>query len=112
MNKRYAEADEGRAMADAAAGLPFGAELMENWREWRAGETLEARLAADADQLDMALELRRLHTLGSAQARDWLQYAQKRLQTPEGRALFEEITRTDPERWWFERRDDFWARRP
>ena len=112
MNKRYTETDEGRAMTDALSGLPFGPELMENWREWRAGETLEAQLAADADQLDMVLELRRLHTLGSAQARDWLHYAQKRLQTPEGRTLFEEIVKTDPERWWFERRDDYWVKKP
>ena len=112
LNKRYAEADEGRAMADALSGLSFGPELMENWQEWRAGETLEARLAADADQLDMILELRRLQTLGSAQAREWLHYAQKRLKTPEGQALFEEISQADPERWWFERRDDYWVKKP
>ena len=112
MNKRYVEADEARAMADALAGLPFGPELLEDWQEWRAGETLEALLAFDADQLDMVLELRRLGTLGSDQARDWLHYAQKRLKTPEGQALFEEIMRTDPERWWFERRDDYWVKRP
>jgi len=112
MNKRYVEADEDRAVADAAAGLSFGPELLENWREWRAGETLEAKLAADADQLDMVLELRRLHTLGSAQAQDWLHYARKRLQTREGQALFEEIIQTDPERWWFERREDYWVKRP
>ena len=111
VNKRYSVTNEDQALADAAAGLPFGPELMDIWREWQAGETLEARLAADADQLDMVLELRRLHTLGSAQAEDWLHYAQKRLQTAEGRALFEEIVRTDPERWWFERRDDFWVKR-
>ena len=112
MNKRYVEADEGRAVADAFSGLSFGPELLESWQEWRAGETLEARLAADADQLDMALELRRLQTLGSAQARDWLHYAQKRLKTPEGRALFEEIIQADPERWWFERREDYWVKKP
>jgi len=112
MNKRYVEADEDRAVADAAAGLSFGPELLENWREWRAGETLEAKLAADADQLDMILELRRLEALGSAQAPEWLHYARKRLQTDEGRSLFEEIVRTDPERWWFERREDYWVKRP
>jgi putative hydrolase of HD superfamily len=112
MNKRYVEADEDRAVADAAAGLSLGPELLENWREWRAGETLEAKLAADADQLDMILELRRLHPLGSAQALDWLHYARKRLNTREGLALFEEIIHTDPERWWFERREDYWVKRP
>ena len=102
VNKRYNVTDEDGALADAAAGLSFGPELMEIWQEWRAGETPEARLAADADQLDMVLELRRHQTLGSAQAHDWLRHAEKRLRTPQGRALFEEIIRTDPERWWFE----------
>lgn len=110
MNKRYVSMDEDRALADAAAGLPFEGELLEGWREWRAGATLEAQLAADADQLDMVLELRRLETLGSEQAGDWLFYAQKRLKTAEGRQLFEEIVRSDPARWWFEKREDYWVR--
>ena len=111
MNKRYATMDENRAMRDAAEGLPFGPELLEGWEEWREGRTLEARLAADADQLDMVLELRRLKTLGSDQAEDWLFYAQKRLKTDEGRKLFEEIVQTDPTRWWFERREEYWVKK-
>jgi len=110
MNKRYASMDEDRALADAASGLPFEGELLSAWREWRAGETLESQLAADADQLDMVLELRRLETLGSGQAGDWLFYAQKRLKTDEGQKLFEEIVQSDPTHWWFEKRDDYWVR--
>lgn len=111
MNKRYVAMDESRAMRDASGGLPFGPELMGFWEEWREGRSLEARLAADADQLDMILELRRLNTLGSDQAEDWLFYAQKRLKTDEGRELFEEIVRTDPTRWWFERREEYWVKK-
>ena len=111
MNKRYATPDEDQALADATSGLPFGPEILEGWAEWRAGQTLEARLAADADQLDMILELRRLQTLGSAGAADWLFYAQKRLKTDEGRQLYEEIAQADPTRWWFEKRDDYWVRK-
>ncbi|MDR1920846.1 MAG: HD domain-containing protein, partial [Candidatus Adiutrix sp.] len=48
MNKRYAVMDEDRAMTDAAEGLPFGDELAGLWNEWRSGDSLEARLAADA----------------------------------------------------------------
>ncbi len=111
MNKRYAVMDEDRALADAAEGLSFGPELKELWAEWREGATAEARLAADADQLDMILELRRLRTLGSEQAEDWLFYAHKRLKTSEGRALFNEIQVTDPNRWWFEKREDYWVKK-
>ena len=111
MNKRYAVMDEDRAMDDATRGLTFGPELREGWEEWRQAETLEARLAADADQLDMILELRRLETLGSEQARDWLFYARKRLKTEEGRLLFDEIVETDPTRWWFEKKDEYWVKK-
>ncbi len=111
MNKRYATMDEDRAMRDASEGLPFGPELRDGWTEWREGRTLEARLAADADQLDMILELRRLETLGSEQAADWLFYAEKRLRTDEGRRLFEEIVHTDPTRWWFEKREEYWVKK-
>lgn len=110
MNKRYVSMDEDQALADAVSGLPFEGELLENWREWRAGESLEARLAHDADQLDMVLELHRLETLGSREAKDWLFYAQKRLKTHDGRQLFEEIVCSDPSHWWFEKRDDYWVR--
>ncbi|MDR1045059.1 MAG: HD domain-containing protein [Candidatus Adiutrix sp.] len=111
MNKRYATMDEDRAMRDAAEGLPFGPELLEDWAEWRAGQSLEAKLAADADQLDMILELRRLETLGSGQAADWLFYARKRLKTEEGQRLFEEIAGGDPTRWWFEKKDEYWVKK-
>lgn len=111
MNKRYATVDEDQALRDAAEGLVFGPELTDLWDEWRCGQTLEARLAADADQLDMVLELRRLKTLGSEQAGDWLFYAEKRLKTDEGRALFQEIVQTDPTRWWFEKREEYWVKK-
>lgn len=111
MNKRYGTMNEALAMKDATSGLSFGAELMADWDEWHEGQTLEAALAADADQLDMILELRRLNTLGSQQAEDWLYYAQKRLKTDEGRQLFEEIVQTDPSRWWFERREEYWVKK-
>lgn len=103
--------DEDRAMNDAVEDLPFADELKGGWAEWRDGRSLEAQLAADADQLDMIMELRRLETLGSEQAKDWLYYAQKRLKTKEGKKLFEEITSSDPTNWWFEKREDYWVKK-
>lgn len=111
MNKRYALMNEDQAMSDAAEGLPFAGELKGSWAEWRDGRSLEAQLASDADQLDMILELRRLQTLGSTQAGDWLFYAQKRIKTEEGKILFDEIAETDPTNWWFEKREDLWVRK-
>lgn len=111
MNKRYVTVDEEQAVEDATFGLPFGPEIKDLWAEWKAGETLEAKLGHDADQLDMILELRRLEALGSPQAVDWLHYAQKRLKTQEGKSLCQEIMTADPAGWWFEKRDDYWVRK-
>ncbi|MDR2141500.1 MAG: HD domain-containing protein [Deltaproteobacteria bacterium] len=109
VNKRYVVAQEDAAFADATQGLPFEGELRDLWAEWRAGETLEARLAADADQLDMMLELRRLAGHGWAAAEEWLFYAQKRLKTETARELAQELTQADPDHWWFERREELWV---
>ena len=109
VNKRYVKVDEEQAMDDATQDLSFGPEVKELWAEWRAGKTLEAQLAIDADQLDMIIELRRLEHLGNTGARDWLFYAEKRLKTEEGRKLYQTIVTTDPTQWWFEKRDDYWV---
>ncbi|MDR1871832.1 MAG: HD domain-containing protein [Deltaproteobacteria bacterium] len=108
VNKRYVKALETEAMTDAVKGLPFEAELMELFNEWRAGETLEAQLAADADQLDMMLELRRLASQGLTQATEWFGYAVLRLKTDLAKTLAKELSQTDPDGWWFKRRAELW----
>jgi putative hydrolase of HD superfamily len=109
VNKRYVAARENQAFEDAVNGLPFSDELISIKDEWHSGQTPEAQLAADADQLDMILELRRLSGHGWKPADEWLAYATKRLKTPEGQALSQEILRSGPDDWWFERRDSLWV---
>jgi putative hydrolase of HD superfamily len=112
VNKRYVTAHENEAFEDAVRDLPFSDELNSVKDEWRSGQSPEAKLAADADQLDMILELRRLSEHGWKQADEWLGYATKRLKTPEGQALCQEILAAGPDDWWFERRDNLWVNPP
>ncbi|MDR1487305.1 MAG: HD domain-containing protein [Deltaproteobacteria bacterium] len=109
VNKRYVIPLEEQAFSDAARDLPFEKELLEIKNEWLESESLEAKLASDADQLDMMIELRRLSAHGWNQAGEWLVYAEKRLKTREGQALAKEILSSDPDGWWFERRDELWV---
>ncbi|MDR3153206.1 MAG: HD domain-containing protein [Deltaproteobacteria bacterium] len=109
MNKRYVASFEDKAHADAVRGLPFREELEGLYREWKACETLEARLAADADQLDMVCELSRLAADGCLQAADWIGFARKRFRTEEGRALCAAAVCRDPAAWWFEKKDEYWV---
>jgi putative hydrolase of HD superfamily len=109
MNKRYVASFEDRAHADAIADLPFSAELDSVYREWQLAETLEARLARDADQLDMVCELARLAADGCPQASEWLAFARKRFRTEEGRELCAAAEARDPGAWWFEKKDEYWV---
>ncbi|MDR1657961.1 MAG: HD domain-containing protein [Deltaproteobacteria bacterium] len=109
VNKRYVVAREEEAFSDAIGGLSFEDDLSDIRREWKQGESLAAKLAADADQLDMMAELHRLAVHGWSQAEEWLFFAEKRLQTEPGRYLARRILETDPDGWWFERREELWV---
>jgi len=108
VHKRYVKADEEKALADTADGLPFGSEIMEIVTEFNQHQTPEARLAADADQLDMILELKEHQDIGNRYASQWLPYVQERLVTDAGRSLARAILETDWAAWWFTRDDDWW----
>ena len=50
------QAAEKGAMDEIMAGLPFGDDLLAVWEELHAGQTAEARLAHDADKIDLYLQ--------------------------------------------------------
>jgi putative hydrolases of HD superfamily len=108
VNKQYVNANETRAVSDLARSLPFGADLKAVLEEYRKGETLEAQLAHDADQLDLILELKEQNDLGNNYAQGWIHFALKRLRTDIGRRLADEILGTDSSSWWFEGHDHWW----
>ncbi len=107
VNKLYDTADEERAFSDALSGLPFENEALGLVREYLAQESLEARLAHDADQIDLIVMLKEQKDLGNPYAPRWLAYARKRLKTEAGRRLAEAVLETDWASWWL---DEFVAR--
>lgn len=111
VNKRYATAHEQRAIHDQAKDLPSAVseKYLALSQEFAAGQSMEAKLAHDADQLDMIVELKEQHDLGNPYARQWLEYALKRLQTDVGNELALAIINTDWSEWWFEKREDWWV---
>jgi putative hydrolase of HD superfamily len=110
VNKQYVQAREDRAINDLARTLPFGEELEQLLSEFNEGESPEARLARDADQLDLILELKEHFDLGNRYAKDWIRHARRRLKTDLGRQLAAEIIETDSAAWWFEGRDQWWRK--
>ena len=112
VNKRYVRVDEDGAMRDLARGLPFADELLSLTHEFNRGDTIEARLSKDADQLSLIVELKEQQDLGNKYAGEWLDYAMKRLRTENAKSMAREILETDWTDWWFEKKTDWWINGP
>ncbi len=110
VNKKYVEAHEKKAVEDLAKTLSFGDEIKELIEEFNEGTTDEARLARDADQLEMILALKEYKDLGNKYADEWLEFSLKRLQTDSARELAKTILETDSSLWWFSDKSDWWIR--
>ena len=100
VQKKYVTANEKRAEAHMARGLDFGSDLRALLDEFNAGETLEAQLAHDADQLAFLLDLKSLSDMGYAGPDRWADHVKARLQTADGKKLSESIMSTEWDAWW------------
>ena len=112
VNKRYVQMDEEKAVNDLAEGLPFGEDIISLTHEFNRGESLEARISRDADQIDLIVGLKEQQDLGNRYARDWLKYALQRLQTENAKKMAIEILNTDSTDWWFEKKREWWVNGP
>jgi putative hydrolase of HD superfamily len=102
VHKAYVRTDEPRAVEDMIRGLPFGARLKGLIDEYNAGESPEARLARDADQLSLVLELKDLDDIGFRTPQDWLPHVLDRLRTETGKSLAKAIMSTRRDAWWWD----------
>ena len=102
VQKKYVTADEDKAVADTTRNLPFGSSLAGLIREFNQGRSLEAKLARDADQIALILELKILADIGYETPNKWLSFALKRLETKTGKKLGQNILETDWDAWWLE----------
>ena len=108
VNKKYVTANEKKAVKDLVETLPFGNEIQGLISEYEEGMTEEARLAKDADQLEMILALKEYKDLGNKYADEWLGFSMKRLQTESAKELARTILETDSSLWWFSDKGDWW----
>jgi len=108
VNKLYNKTSSRQALADALSGTDMSGDLLALHDELEEAASLEARLAQDADQLDLMVRLKELLDLGNPYARKWLECAESRLCTQEGRELARAIIETDHTDWWFLGPDSRW----
>lgn len=100
VHKSYVVPDDQKALRDTVQGLSFGDDLAELIDEFEANTTLEARLAKDADQLALIMDLKALSDIGHRPPNRWLPPVIGRLQTDTGKRLAEEILGTEWDHWW------------
>ncbi|OGF28112.1 phosphohydrolase [Candidatus Falkowbacteria bacterium RIFOXYC2_FULL_47_12] len=107
-HQKYARADESKAVDDLASTLPFGEDIKALINERNGGDSIEARLARDADQLELILSLKEQLDIGNERAKTWIPLAVKRLNTKEAQALAITILETPSDNWWFHDKEDPW----
>jgi putative hydrolase of HD superfamily len=100
VQKKYTQVDEAKAISHLIKPLAFGKDIKSLIEEFNLGETREAKLAQDADQLSFVLELKKLGDTGALSPEHWLPLVIGRIQTQTGRQMAESIMETQWDEWW------------
>lgn len=100
VHKQYVTADEKKALADATRGLDFGPNLKDLIQEYNEGLSDEARLAHDADQLALILELKDLMDVGYKPPHHWIDNVISRVKTKVGKKILQAVMQTRRDSWW------------
>lgn len=108
VNKKYVKVDEKKAIFDLTKPLPFGDDIAQHIEEFNSRSTKEAKIAHDADQLALIIQLKEYGDLGNKYSKDWIEFALKRLCTEQARRIADQILITDSSDWWFKEKDDWW----
>ncbi len=100
VHKCYVTADETKALEDATRGLAFGQNLKGLIQEYNEGRSNEARLAHDADQLALILELKDLMDIGYKPPKSWIENVIDRVKTKTGQKIARAVMETKRDAWW------------
>lgn len=103
VHKDYVRANADKALRDTVGKLPFGAVLEDLINEFEDNQTPEAKLARDADQLALIIDLKALADIGYKPPEKWLPPIVSRLQTEVARSLAEDILETPFDNWWLKK---------
>jgi len=102
VQKKYVTANENKALRHITKNLPFGTTLTDLITEFNERRSLESRLAHDADQLALILDLKSLSDIGYDSPKKWIPFALNRLETKTGQIIAQNIMNTEWDAWWLE----------
>ncbi len=100
VEKKYCKTDESKAIAHLTRHIPFGDDIRALVDEFNHGESKEAKLANDADQISFILELKKLMDTGVKGPEKWIPIISERLLTQTGQRITEAILKTGWDEWW------------
>ena len=109
VNKKYVTVDEKKAVKELTDTLFFGSDIKAAIDEFNAKTTLESKLAHDADQLALILQLKENGDLGNKYSQEWISFVLKRLCTETAKKVAQSILETDSAEWWFTDKSDWWV---
>lgn len=102
VSRLYTKSSESEAVRDSLRNTVLASEFLELWNEYKARETLEAKIVKDADNLDCDLELNEQRANGRTIASALWETRQAvfaSLYTHTAKRLFSAIYDTNPHRW-------------
>ncbi len=111
VHQRYGRLAEAQAIQNISESVPFGKDIKAAYDEAAAKETLEAKLAKDADQLEWLATMREEESKGNAKAKAWAKQAYQRIKTLAGKKVGKLLLKTHPDNWWDKRNDPWFINR-
>lgn len=107
VNKKYVQTFENEVINDQLSGINTSEELVRFLAEYEKRESLESKLAKDADLLDQIFLLREYQWQGNKEAARWLVDNEqfKKLISKTAKQIAKEAVSQDPSSWW----SDSWA---
>jgi putative hydrolase of HD superfamily len=99
--QRYVKVDEHSAVIGMTEKLgKSGNKLLALWEEMEARSTDAAKIAKDADCLEVSLTGKEYMAQGFDAASDWYENSGKILVTKSAKHLWQELRTADPNDWW------------
>lgn len=100
--KQYTKKDETKAVNDIALNIPELSSLVDLNMEFNAGESIESKIAKDADVLELIFTLKEELDKGNQQADIWIKDAVKRLMLDESRNIISAALNMKSYDWWMD----------
>lgn len=107
LQQRYVVSDDVRALRDIVSNLPFKDEIVRTITDYEMLDSLEAKIAKDADTLELIFYLKEQLDKGNSQAQNWLDHAKKRLLTDIAKELIPAIQNCNYYDWWYNLTDEW-----